>query len=159
MATRKTIAGCLAAAVGVTLLSAGMVLLSPLDARAWINADQLKSKAQNLKNAASRLRDLANEKGTVIPERGAAPGGKQEWDWYSQTAWLQKAADRCEALAQQMEQAASKELTPDLGTKLELSFSNLRKTIQSESASNARKATGEVKARQDKAASAIQALK
>ena len=48
MATRKTIARGLAAAVGATLLSAGMVLLSPLDARAWINADQLKSKAQNL---------------------------------------------------------------------------------------------------------------
>jgi hypothetical protein len=155
--TRTPIAGSLAVAVGATLLSAGLVLLSPRDARAWLDPT-LKSKAQNLKNAASRLRDLAGEKATLA-QKGAASGGTKEWDWYSQTTWLQNAASRSDTLAQRMDEGASKELTPDFMRKLEQDFSNLRKALLSESSSHARQAAGDVKARQDKAAAAIQALK
>ena len=63
-----------------------------------------------------------------------------------------------------MDQAGSKgDYNPGLDQpdtkKLELSFQNLRKALSSESASNARQASGEVKARQDKAAAIIQGLK
>jgi hypothetical protein len=152
-------AGAVAVALRAVVLSAGLVLLSPSVTRAAPTDDVgahmpwLKSSAQTLTTATSRLRGLAGE---LTPDLGTSKAG--QYDWHGQTKWLQDAASRCETLARQMDEAARKGQDSPQIKQLQSKFPNLRKTLLSESEANARKAAGAVKARQDKATDAIRGI-